>query len=113
MRYAFVIGLVGNAKIYHYKTKRKVPVRHNLHIDSMRNQHLFGVQEFVDVVAYQQRRRKQQQANSNQEAKSEQGTLYHIQMYWVACSEEDIITIVSDGLHHNLGMYSRPSKSYI
>jgi hypothetical protein len=41
---------------------------------------------------------------------TKQETLYNIDMYWVGCAEEDIITLVSDGLHHNLGK-RRPLRS--
>lgn len=57
-------------------------------------------QEFIDVTSHQRRRRKHQRP----ESENGHNTLYHIEMYWVGCAEEDIITIASDGLHHNLGM---------
>ncbi len=42
---------------------------------------------------------------------TKQETLYNIDMYWVGCAEEDIITLVSDGLHHNLGTSGDPSEA--
>jgi len=42
---------------------------------------------------------------------AKQETLYNIDMYWVGCAEEDIITLVSDGLHHNLGTSGNPSEA--
>lgn len=96
------MGLVGNAKVYHYKAKRKASYNSTLLLRTV----LTDLQEFIDVTSYQRRRRKQLLAKNGEESKQDQGTLYHINMYWVGCAEEDIITIVSDGVHHNLGLFS-------
>lgn len=100
IKWIFVCGNVGNCKVYHYSAKTRA---------------------FRDITAESRKRRREAvQKNLLQlpeekvipakactrsskpyimQQKGETTELYHIELDWAVCTNEDIITLVSDGIH--------------